>query len=75
MGGEIFRLKNGDAAHKERFRQIQSTRKSLTGRDLDLRARSAADGEAAFIIEPTVSGQHPSDWLSCRALACRKPSC
>lgn len=58
VGGEIFRLKNGDAAEKERFRQIQSTFKSLTGRDLDLRARPAADGEAAFIIEPTITGQH-----------------
>jgi hypothetical protein len=58
VGGEIFRLKNGDAADKERFRQIQSTFKSLTGRDLDVRARPADDGEAALIIEPTVTGQH-----------------
>jgi len=58
VGGEIFRLKNGDSAEKERFRQIQSTFKSLTGRDLDVRARPAGDGEAALIIEPTVAGQH-----------------
>lgn len=58
VGGEIFRLKNGDSAEKERFRQIQSTFKSLTGRDLDVRARPAGDGEAALIIEPTVTGQH-----------------
>lgn len=58
VGGEIFRLKNGDAAEKQRFRQIQSTFKSLTGRDLDVRARPAGDGEAALIIEPTVTGQH-----------------
>jgi hypothetical protein len=58
VGGEISRLKNGDAADKERFRQIQSTFKSLTGRDLDVRARPAGDGEAALIIEPTVTGQH-----------------
>lgn len=58
VGGEIYRLKNGDAAEKERFRQIQSTFKTLTGRDLDVRARPAGDGEAALIIEPTVIGQH-----------------
>ena len=58
VGGEIFRLKNGDAADKGRFRQIQSTFKSLTGRDLDVQARPADDGEAALIIEPTVAGQH-----------------
>jgi hypothetical protein len=58
VGGEIFRLKNGDSADKERFRQIQSTFKSLTGRDLDVRARPADNGEAALIIEPTVRGQH-----------------
>lgn len=58
VGGEIYRLKNGDFADKERFRQIQLTFKSLTGRDLDVRARPAADGEAALIIEPTVTGQH-----------------
>ncbi len=58
VGGEIFRLKNGDSADKERFRQIQSTFKTLTGRDLDVRARPADDGEAALIIEPTVTGQH-----------------
>jgi energy-coupling factor transporter ATP-binding protein EcfA2 len=58
VGGEIFRLKNGDSADKERFRQIQSTFKSLTGRDLDVRARPAGEGEAALIIEPTVTGQH-----------------
>lgn len=58
VGGEIFRLKNGDSAEKERFRQIQSTFKSLTGRDLDVRTRPAGDGEAALIIEPTIRGQH-----------------
>jgi hypothetical protein len=58
VGGEIFRLKNGDSAEKGRFRQIQSTFKSLTGRDLDVRARPAGEGEAALIIEPTVTGQH-----------------
>jgi hypothetical protein len=58
VGGEIFRLKNGDSAEKGRFRQIQSTFKSLTGRDLDVRARPVGDGEAALIIEPTVTGQH-----------------
>jgi hypothetical protein len=58
VGGEIFRLKNGDSADKERFQQIQSTFKILTGRDLDVRARPAAEGEAALIIEPTVTGQH-----------------
>jgi energy-coupling factor transporter ATP-binding protein EcfA2 len=58
VGGEIFRLKNGDSAEKERFQQIQTTFKSLTGRDLDVRARPAGEGEAALIIEPTVTGQH-----------------
>jgi energy-coupling factor transporter ATP-binding protein EcfA2 len=58
VGGEIFRLKNGDSEDKERFRQIQSTFKTLTGRDLDVRARPADEGEAALIIEPTVTGQH-----------------
>ena len=58
VGGEIYRLKNGDFADKERFRQIQSTFKTLTGRDLDVRARPAGDGEAGLIIEPTVTGQH-----------------
>jgi len=57
-GGEIFRLKNGDFHDKERFRQIQSTFRSLTGRSLDVRARPADDGEPALIIEPTVAGQH-----------------
>jgi energy-coupling factor transporter ATP-binding protein EcfA2 len=58
VGGEIFRLKNGDSAEKERFRQIQATFRTLTGRDLDVRARPAGDGEAALIIEPTVTGHH-----------------
>jgi energy-coupling factor transporter ATP-binding protein EcfA2 len=57
VGGEIFRLKNGDSAEKERFRRVQSTFRSLTGRGLDVRARPSADGEA-LIIEPTVTGQH-----------------
>jgi energy-coupling factor transporter ATP-binding protein EcfA2 len=58
VGGEIFRLKNGDFQEKERFRQIQSTFRSLTGRDLDVRARPADNGEPALVIEPTVTGQH-----------------
>jgi energy-coupling factor transporter ATP-binding protein EcfA2 len=58
VAGEIFRLKNGDFREKERFRQIQSTFRSLTGRDLEVRARPAGDGEAVLVIEPTVTGQH-----------------
>jgi energy-coupling factor transporter ATP-binding protein EcfA2 len=58
VGGEIFRLKNGDSAGKDRFQQVQATFKSLTGRELDVRVRPAGDGEAALIIEPTVAGQH-----------------
>jgi energy-coupling factor transporter ATP-binding protein EcfA2 len=58
VGGEIFRLKNGDFQEKERFRQIQSTFRSLTGRGLDVRARPADDGEPALVIEPTITGQH-----------------
>jgi hypothetical protein len=33
-----------DSAEKERFREIQSMFKNLTGRDLDVRARPADDG-------------------------------
>jgi energy-coupling factor transporter ATP-binding protein EcfA2 len=58
VGGEIFRLKNGDFQEKERLRQIQSTFQSLTGRGLDVRARPADDGEPALVVEPTVAGQH-----------------
>ena len=60
VGAEIFRLKNGGPQDRERFREIQSTFKELTGRELEVRARPAPEdgGEAAMIIEPTVAGHH-----------------
>jgi hypothetical protein len=58
VAAEIFRLKNGDFQERQRFREIRSTFRTLTGRDLDVRARPTDDGEAALVIEPTVTGQH-----------------
>ena len=60
VGAEIFRLKNGGVQDRDRFREIQSTFRELTGRELDVRARPAPpdDAEPAMIIEPTVAGLH-----------------
>jgi energy-coupling factor transporter ATP-binding protein EcfA2 len=58
IGAELFRLKNGSTPDRARFRQVQDTFKELTGRDLEVRARSTSsdDGAPAMIIEPTVVG-------------------
>jgi hypothetical protein len=60
-------LKNGEAEHRERFRQIQDRFKNLTGRDLEVRSRHAGeDGqEAGLIIEPVAidgRGERPVEF-------------
>jgi hypothetical protein len=60
VGAELFRLKNGGSKGRERFREIQATFRQLTGRELEVRTRSAPsdDDESVMIIEPTVAGHH-----------------
>jgi hypothetical protein len=56
VAAELFRLKNGGAQERERFEQVRSTFRSLTGRVLDVRARHADDGlDPGMIIEPVVA--------------------
>jgi AAA domain len=60
VGAQLYRLKNGYRAERDRFEVIRRTFTGLTGRVLDVRARPAQsdDGDAGMIIEPTVAGFH-----------------
>ena len=56
VAAELYRLKIGDAENRARFRQVQATFRSLTGRALEVRAGNApADGgDPGMVIEPVV---------------------
>jgi hypothetical protein len=56
LAAELYRLKIGAGPERDRFRQIQSTFKDLTDRDLDLRTRRAPEdgSDPGLIIEPVV---------------------
>jgi hypothetical protein len=60
VAAELYRFKNGYPLERERFAKIRESFYGLTGRSLDVRARPAPedDGDAAMIVEPTVSGFH-----------------
>jgi hypothetical protein len=66
VAAELYRLKNGDAQQRERYKRVQATFRSLTGQVLEVRAKNApADGDGAdpaMIIEPVVindKGERP----------------
>jgi AAA domain, putative AbiEii toxin, Type IV TA system len=58
VAAELFRLKMGAAPEVARFREVQAMFRSLTGRDLEVRARPAPGDDGSMIVEPTVSGFH-----------------
>jgi hypothetical protein len=59
VAAELYRLKVGDAANRERYAQVQATFTSLTGKSLEVRAGGApADGQdQGMIIEPVVTSE------------------